>query len=350
MSRWGPRDLLLAPAALYGLVVRSRVALYRSGILRARRLGGRVVSVGNLTVGGTGKTPAVIALAKLLRAPGRRLGVLTRGYGRGTSEMVVLDGSQDFQGDWKGLVARAGDEPVLLARHLPEVPVGVAADRFAAGQRLEREYGVNVLLLDDGFQYLRLERELNIVLLDASREDDGLLPRGRRREPWSALTRAQIILITRVEQADPTPWIRHVRAANPSAKIFYAKTVLESVRDAARETAVPPADWQGRRGLAFCGLGNPRAFLRNLADWGVDVAGRRLFPDHHRYTSDDAAELLRAAEQKQCQFLVTTEKDVANWALPAPTRLPMYFCRIALEIDQPDVLLAEINRWLEAAK
>lgn len=350
MKRLRPRDLILAPASvLYGLVVSSRAGLYGAGILPRRRLKGRVVSVGNLTVGGTGKTPAIIALAKLLRAPGRRLGVLTRGYGRRADEVVILKGVPGSWGERRSTVKRAGDEPVLLARRLPEVPIGVAADRLAAGRQLEEEHAVTLFLLDDAFQHLRLHRDADIVLLDATASDDALLPRGRRREPWSALRRAHIVLITRTEQADPAPLVERVRAANPAAAIFCARTVLESVRDAATDSEVSLGSLKGKRWLAFCGIGNDRAFVKNLADWGFQLEGVRRFPDHHRYEREDLMGLLRAADEAGSEALVTTEKDIVNWHLAGPAPMPIYYCRIALGIDQADQMVAAIGRRLEGA-
>lgn len=349
MSPLRPKDVLLAPAAaLYGLAVTSRAALYRAGLLRTRRLPGRVISVGNVTLGGTGKTPAVIALGKLLAGPGHRLGVLTRGYRRQANELVILNGVGATRSGLAEFVARGGDEPVLLARHLPEVPIAIGADRFAAGIRLAREQGVNLFLLDDGFQHLHLHRDLDIVLLDATVLDDGLLPLGARREPWSALARAHIVIITRVEQADPTPWIRQARSQNSQAAIFCAKIVLDSIREAAADAVMPLEPLRGKPCFAFCGIGNSRAFERNLVDWGLNLAGTETFRDHYRYQPADLERLLRAAGRCQSEFLLTTEKDILNWHLPIPTAMPLRYCRIKLEIDQPERLRAEIDRRLEA--
>lgn len=350
MSGLRPIDILLAPASvLYGAAVETRAALYHASVLRPRRLKGRVVSIGNLTVGGTGKTPTVIALAELLSARGHRLGVLTRGYGRSTNEVVVLNCAKTPWNEIGAVVARAGDEPVLLSRHLPEIPISIAADRYVAGRLLEEKHGVNLFLLDDGFQHLRLHRDADIVLLDATAEDDALLPRGRRREPWSALARAHIVLITRTEQAVPAPWIDRTRAVNPGAAVFCAETALDSLHEAATHAPVPAESVKGKRVFAFCGIGNHRAFSRNLADWGFQLQAMRVFPDHHRYGPDDLGGFLRAAEHSRSEALLTTEKDIINWRMPGPTELPMYYCRIRLKIDQPDRMLAEIERRLEAS-
>lgn len=351
MSPIRPRDFLLAPAAaVYGLGVAARAGLYRAGFLRERRLSGRVVSVGNLSVGGTGKTPAIIALARWLKAPGRQLGVLTRGYGRrDEKEVVVLNRTETPWSDLAAMMDRAGDEPVLLARRLRGIPIGIAADRYEAGRRLEAECGVNLFLLDDGFQHLRLHRDVDIVLLDATARDDALLPRGRRREPWSALRRAHIVVITRTEQADPEPLIRRVRAVYPAAPSFCAETVLESVHDAATDAAVPCESVKGKRVFAFCGLGNDWAFWQNLASWGFNVQGRRAFRDHHRYSTDDLNQLLREAERSRSDVLLTTEKDIVNWREPGAVPIPLYYCRITLKIEPADEFVVQIEQRLEAS-
>lgn len=351
MSPLRLRDFVLAPAsALYWTIIGVRGGLYRAGFLRDRRLRGHVVSVGNLTVGGTGKTPAIITLAGLLGRRGHRLGVLTRGYGRrNEEELVILNSTETPSGEVGELVDRAGDEPVLLARRLPEIPIGIAADRFEAGRALEERHGVDLFLLDDGFQHLQLHRDVDIVLLDVTTGDEALLPRGRRREPWSAIRRAHIVLLTRTEQADPTSWIDRVHAMNPAAVIFRAETELDSLRDAATHAEVSRESLKGKRAFAFSGIGNARAFWWNIASWGFDLRGARTFPDHYRYSSEDVRGLLRAAEQTGSELLLTTEKDVVNWRVIDPLPMPAYYCRIAFKIERPDEIIAEIERRLEVS-
>ena len=327
-----PLRLALWPLGMvYGLAARLRAALYRGGILPRRRLWGTVLSVGNLTVGGTGKTPMVLWLAERLIADGQRPAILTRGYRGGAPS--------------GGRGVPAADEVALLRWRLgARAQLGVGKDRYASGQTLER-HGAKWFILDDGFQHLALERDADIVLLDASDPFGGgkLLPAGRLREPISALSRAGIVVITRSEHASAVESMvrRYTRAP-----IFYAQTELEAVlRAPALAVEWPLPDRSAARVLAFCGIGNSRAFFDDLRRWGFAVAGERRFRDHHRYSSAEVTALERAAVSAGAEAMICTEKDVFNYFQraastartrmrdAAPGRLPVYACRIRLAIS-----------------
>lgn len=302
------RDLLTPLSPIYGAVVRARAAAYRSGLLKSRRCELPVVSVGNLTFGGTGKTPIVIALANDLIERGRRPAVLTRGYGRTTSEPLVLNGP-----DVAVTAAEAGDEPMELAQRLPGVPIVVDADRVR-GASVASVLGADIVLLDDGFQHLRLRRNLDLVLLDAGDPwgGDHLPPRGRLREPVTAIDRASAVIITKVDPgADEPPQdiVRRVTAIRSGMPVLGARLVPQRVHT--NEGWQEPAVLNGRKVFAIAGLGRPEGFRSLLLSAGAEVIGHRWFADHHAYSAEDCRWIsLEAA--KHDAVVVTTAKDAVK--------------------------------------
>ncbi len=286
----------------YGAAVAARNGLYDRGILRQVRLPCPVVSVGNLTVGGTGKTPAVILIAALLRDGGRRPAVLSRGYG-GTARApvnTVSDGRRVLM-EWR----EAGDEPLLIAAALPDVPVLTGAERVRTGRAAIERYGADVLILDDAFQHRALRRDLDILMLDAAHPfgNGFLLPRGPLREPPGALGRSHLIIGTGDPQASaslPGP---------PSLASFRGVHEPREIVEAATGRSVPLAALKGKRVCAFAGIGRPEAFRSSLAELGAELVGFRAFPDHHPYRPSDLEALRRLACQSGAEGIVTTEKD-----------------------------------------
>lgn len=322
--------IILWPLSLvYGVVVLARVRAYARGQLKPNRLRGAVVSVGNLTVGGVGKTPMVLWLAEKFLAEGKRVAILSRGY-RGT------DGTSD---------------EVELFRHrlADRVRFGVGADRFASGSALEASQPVDIFLLDDGFQHFQLARDVNILLMDASRSltNEDLLPAGSLREPLSAMTRADILIFTRAEtQPGVTAAVTHLS----SYPIFAASTKLLGFRRFGDASVNLQSTQQIGSGpfLAFCGIGNPQAFFRDLENWQVPVAAEKAFRDHHRYTASDIRAIARAAESAGVRALVTTEKDAKNLAAATFDKFPVYIAVIDIEIAQENDLLSLIRAKLAA--
>src|SRR6266436_5802763 len=259
-----PLRILLWPLSLlYGAIIRLRVWLYAKGLLKQKRLKAPVVSVGNLTVGGTGKTPMVIWLAERFLAEGKRVAILSRGYHgtNGTSDEIEL----------------------MKFRLQGRVSFGVGKDRFVEGPRLESQHSIDVFLLDDGFQHLQLARDLNILLMDASRPLAGefLLPAGRLREPVAAMSRANLIIFTRAETASGT---LEAIGKLDQYPVFAASTRLLGFRRFGREISPLSANEIGAGPFfAFCGLGNPDAFFRDLGNWGLAICGQAVFADHYRY-------------------------------------------------------------------
>jgi len=309
------RWLLWPGSALYGFVARFRTALYRRGILKQRRLRGVVISVGNLTVGGTGKTPLVQWIAGRLLDEGKRVGILTRGY--------------------KGAGSMSDEVALLQSRLGRRAHFGVGPDRFQRGHMLER-HGIEWFVLDDGFQHLRLARDADVLLLDSTNAFGGgwLLPAGPLREPRSALARADIIVITRTDHA---PALETVVRHHSSAPIFYAQATLDGVFAHPQSAAPASAEWKGKKYFAFCGIGNPAAFSNDLRRWGFDVVGEASFPDHHRYSQQDIDDLARRASSSSADALLCTEKDIFNLIAVQPPALPLHFCRISLVPALPEL-------------
>jgi tetraacyldisaccharide 4'-kinase len=314
---------LLWPLSLvYSSVARVKNWCYARGVFRKRKLPGTVFSVGNLTVGGTGKTPLVLAIAEHLAEEGKHAAILTRGY-RGTAGTTASGEPQS-------------DEVALLRERLAgKVQLGVGADRYKSGTVLAK-HGIDWFVLDDGFQHLKLSRDVDIVLVDATDPFGGgtVLPAGRLREPLSALRRADMVVITRSVQA-PSPAIEAIIRRHSDCPIFYASTRLESVlRVPGLDVALPPPDWRKARFLAFCGIGNPAAFFEDLRNWGFQVAQQRSFADHHVYTAREAAELEHAASSCGADALLCTEKDVWNLRNVQFLALPAYCCRISVDLPE----------------
>jgi len=269
-------------SSIFGAGVRTRNALYDRGIIRARKLQGPVVSVGNLSVGGSGKTPFVFLLGELLKARDVPFDILSRGYGRQKHGVARVDPA--------GSPREFGDEPLLLARRL-SVPVIVAEDRYEAGLFAERSLGPQLHLLDDGFQHRALTRDFDIVLVTPEDARDHLLPAGRLREPVNSLSRADAIVLS--------------SGASPESFPLQGKLV-----------------WRVRRGITlmnapgrpivFCGIARPQNFLLQLRTAGVEPVAQALYRDHHAYTERDIQDLLKLRQQSEAEGFVTTEKDAIN--------------------------------------
>jgi tetraacyldisaccharide 4'-kinase len=317
----------------YGGVMRLRNAGYAWNLLRTHQLPCRVVCVGNLSVGGTGKTPTVMAFGASLAATGSRACVLLRGYRSGGSGVrVVSDGAKILLG-WR----EAGDEAVLLARSLPGVPIVVGGDRVAAGRLAIETFRPQIILLDDGFQHRRLHRDADLVVLDATDPFGGewLLPRGRLREPLSALDRAQAILVTRSDQsADLAGLRRRIGAMAPRLPIGWAVYRPCRLVELSTQQTRGLEELRGRRLFAVSAIGNPRGFERTLAMTGAQVVGSLAFADHHAFTQEDGARMVREARAASAEWLMTTEKDAVRLETQLPVGLPLLSLGIRLEIAE----------------
>jgi tetraacyldisaccharide 4'-kinase len=277
--------------------------------LRKKTLPGFVVSVGNITVGGTGKTPAVSMLAGWARQEGYRTAVLSRGYG-GSYQSDVLEVSDGVR--VKATAQEAGDEPYLLAKKLQGTPVIVSKKRFAAGMYARERFGCDLFILDDGFQHVTLKRDLDLVLIDGN---DGfgnghLLPLGPLREPIAQLARADAYVITRCRNSSAgDPLLAFLKERFPGKPVFHGEHIPERVLFPSGDGAQSPLFLGGKRVLAFAGLARPRVLRETLTRLGADVVHFREFRDHHPFTYEDLQDLILAKEGMDAEYLITTEKD-----------------------------------------
>ena len=325
LAPWA-RIVLWPLSVLYAAIVKLRAWLYEKEILLSKRLQTPVISVGNLTVGGTGKTPMVIWLAERFLAQGKRVAILTRGY--------------------KGSAGTSDEIELMKSRLANRVEFGVGPDRYASGLRLQQA-GVDIFLLDDGFQHLQLSRDVNILLVDSSRpaENDRLLPAGRLREPLSAMVRADLLVFTRTET---NPGTDTAIGKLQNGSVFAAQTRLLGFRKFADPSSRPFAASELGPGpfYAFCGIGNPGAFVADLQHWGVSIAEKQAFADHHRYSDSEAAKLVEAAHQADATALITTEKDAHNLRDVDFQDFPVYIAIIDFILLQEDAFLAAIQQQL----
>jgi tetraacyldisaccharide 4'-kinase len=303
-------------SSLFGLGVRARNALYDVGLARAQRLSGPVVSIGNLSVGGSGKTPFVLLLGELLQVRGLKFDILSRGYGRTTRGVALVDpaGSpRDF-----------GDEPLLIARRL-NVPVIIGESRYAAGVLAEQKFGPQLHLLDDGFQHRSLARDFDIVLVTPEDVRDRLLPGGRLREPLTSLRRADAVVLA--------------SGASPEAFPLDQKLVWRARR------GIVPIDVPVRP-VVFCGIARPKNFVAQLRTAGFEPVAEAVYRDHHAYTDQDIRDLLDLRQRSEANGFVTTEKDAVNLGGYLAALSPLAVVPVKMELTDAanavDTMLARI--------
>ena len=302
---------------IYGAIVTARNALYNHGFLRLRRLQGGVVSVGNLSAGGSGKTPFVMLLGELLKARGVKFDVLSRGYGRQSRGVRLVDPA--------GLPQEFGDEPLLIARKL-QAPVVVGEDRYAAGIYAESRFGPQLHLLDDGFQHRALARQFDIVLITAQDATEPLLPTGRLREPLRSLARADAVVLTSGAAAESFP--------------LEGKLVWR-LRRGIKPQNVPP------RPVVFCGIARPKNFLLQLRAANIEPVAEAFYRDHHAYKEKDVRELLELKQRSEAGGFVTTEKDAVNLGPYLTALEPLSVVPVHMELadaaNAVDTILSKIE-------
>ena len=305
---------------------------------RQRRLAGPVISVGNLSVGGTGKTPVVAAIAQWLVDAGERPAILSRGYGRADAAdgvVVVSDGRSILAG-----VERAGDEPLMLARQVPRAAVCVSPDRHLAGTLAERQLDCTVHVLDDGFQHLELARGLDVLVTTIGEIPTGrVLPMGRLREPIDAASRAHVLVVTDATAgaASAEAWTLGISQSCGAARSLAAPVAIAT--ESGNHDSVPA------RVIAVAGIANPQRFFDALKAAGHVIAGEMAFPDHHRYTAADVAAIGAKMQALDAEAIVTTDKDAVRLeTLELP--MPAYRVPLTIAFDPPDVLFASVRAVL----
>ncbi|MDD2850474.1 MAG: tetraacyldisaccharide 4'-kinase [Desulfuromonadaceae bacterium] len=330
--------LLLAPLArLYSIVLQLRALMFTFGILKKRRLSRPVVSVGNLTVGGTGKTPVTAFIARYLLAQGLKVAVLSRGYG-GALEgqtLIVSDGSTIMMS-----ARECGDEPYLLATTVPGLIVVIGTDRYAAGLMALQQLEPDVFILDDGFQHQRLHRDLNILLLDFSHPfGSGLtIPAGLLREPSAAVRRADLVIFTRSPEGATISGTAQGTPACVSSHTIIDFLPLDE------GAPVPLSRCLGHNMLAFAGIADPDSFFEGLRAKGLNLVHTINFPDHVTYTQEQYEQISRAMREKGAEFLVTTEKDgVKLMGFPQEWVGQTLLARLEITFEKPDIVHKKLD-------
>lgn len=299
-------------SSVFGAAVRARNEFYDRGTFQMRRLQGPVVSIGNLSAGGTGKTPFLILLGELLKQRSVLFDVLSRGYRRETKGVALVDAA--------GMAGQFGDEPLLIARKLG-VPVIVGEDRYEAGVYAEQTFGPQLHLLDDGFQHRRLARDFDIVMLTPTDVRDTLLPGGRLREPLSSLARADAVVLSGNLAPESIP--EYVKRRWRVQRSIFAPTIKDAC-------------------VAFCGIARPEPFFSQLQQAGLNVVATQPFRDHHAYTAEDIQKLLRLRNLNQASAFVTTEKDAINLGEQLRELGTVHVVALRMELDDANAAVNEI--------
>ncbi|MBC7997347.1 MAG: tetraacyldisaccharide 4'-kinase [Leptolyngbya sp.] len=324
---------LLSPISLgYGIGSYVRLKAYSQGYIKRVRLPIPVVSVGNITCGGTGKTPMAIDISRRLIAAGYRVAILSRGYGRKSKKKtaVVSDGKGTFAS-----IEDSGDEPLLIARSVPEAIVIVGSSRAESADVAINEYGADAIVLDDGFQHIKIERDIDLVLIDYNDEPDkdSLLPAGRLREPLSALIRAKVVVITKIPQNPDEEKLENLRRLISKyatrAEIAAARFVPKHLKTHSGTVSIDKL--KGQRVIGFCGVARPESFARTLESLGCEVVDLKGFSDHHWYSPEELTALEKHMRTSNASAVVTTEKDMIK--IPAHDRLNQHLIAVEMGVE-----------------
>jgi len=340
------RGLLFALSFVYARLVQLRLFLYRRRVLRERALGCLVISIGNLTVGGTGKTPIVEKFARALQAGGRRVAILSRGYKSVAkpSKRTLLDRVRGIAPDPPRIVSdgqsllldsrTAGDEPYMLAKNLKDVIVLVDKDRVKSGLHAIREMKADTLLLDDGLQYLHLKHRLDIVLIDrqAPFGNELLLPRGTLREPPRNLRRASYIFITKSTGEANDELIARIRRYNRTAEIIECSHQPLYLEDVYSGEQLPLDSLTNAYIGSFCGIAAPESFEDGLRKLGAKIELAKRFADHHRYSEAELQSFINRCIRRDIDMIVTTEKDAVRFPRLTKPEVRIYFLRVEILI------------------
>jgi tetraacyldisaccharide 4'-kinase len=330
-------------AYLYRGVVQTRVFLYENGILRHQTLGCQVISVGNLTVGGTGKTPVVEVFARELQREGRKVAILSRGYKkvepsfvdklllreRFSPPRVVSDGKRLLLDS-----AMSGDEPYMLASNLPDVVVLVDKDRVKSGRYAINKLGCDTLVLDDGFQYLALKHRVEIVLVDSTNPfgNEHVLPRGILREPVKNIRKAHFIFMTKSDGSGSSELRARLRELNKTAEIIECRHCPRYLQNVFTSERKELDFLNGRKVIALSGIAVPGGFESELERRGAAVLERERFADHHRFTQQEIIDIINNSKQLGAEAIITTEKDAVRFPELHRWDVPIYFLRVDIEI------------------
>lgn len=329
------RFLLGVAAQVYSIVIILRNFLYSKGWLKVYHINATVISVGNITTGGTGKTPLVIWLCKSMKQKEIRCAVLTRGY-KATENYV--------------------DEPAILTKSCPEAKVIVNPDRLAGAAEAVNKFGAKVLIMDDGFQHRRLGRNLDIVTIDATRPFGygKMLPAGLLREPVGSLKRAEAVVITRCDQTSEVKLKEleeKLKSVNPD--MIIARSIHSvSCAKSADEKQIGTEELRNKKIFAFCGIGNPDAFLSTIKRLGLNLVGSKVYNDHHHYTDNNIADIYEQAKRSNADLILSTQKDWTKTAPLGPTEkeIPLAYLEVELNFTDGEDKLRQLIEKTSAGK
>jgi tetraacyldisaccharide 4'-kinase len=314
----------------YLLAYYFRVLLYKLGLIKSKRLNARVISVGNITLGGTGKTPMVIYLGERLKGKSENIAILTRGYKRRDKERIELKGEIS---DWK----KVGDEPHMLSSKLGYVPILIHRNRFKSGKKAQVKYNTRTFILDDGFQHWSLKRDIDIVMIDCLNPfgNGKLFPDGSLREPLQALKRAGVFVLNQANQAANVDKIKRVlNRYNPEALMVESIYLLDAISDFKDYTLVDLETLRGKRVVAFSGIASPLSFEKTLDRSGIRIMKHFRFSDHFPYREKDIFKLEEDSLNLGAEALLTTEKDAVRIPKITKLQIPIYVISIKLKITK----------------
>ncbi len=352
------RIFLNVLSLIFASLVQLRLWLFKHGIYRPHTLGCQVISIGNLTVGGTGKTPVVEIFAKTLQKSGRKVAILSRGYKsdsgpfwKGLFEKLTFQESKSpprVVSDGTRLLldsALSGDEPYMLASNLKDVVVVVDKDRVKAGAWAINKFGCDTLVLDDGFQYLRLKHRLDIVLVDSSNPfgNRRMLPRGILREPVRNIKRAGFIFITKSRPEGEPELRKMLRQYNAEAEIVECRHCARYLKDVYSDERHDLDFLNGRKVAAISGIAQPKGFEDELIRQGATVMYHKRYNDHHRYTQQEILDGINRGIQRGADMVITTEKDAVRFPLIERRDLPVFYLRVEIEMLSGE---EKFNEWI----
>lgn len=337
------KALLTFISLIYLVAIQLRFFLYRIRVFRSRSVTAWVISVGNITLGGTGKTPVVEHLARLLHSRGRKVAVISRGYRRKTGprwrrikEKILGAPTTRIVSDGNNILLNsqvAGDEPYLLAANLDGIPVLINRNRAKAALYAVRRLKADTIILDDGFQHLGLKRDLDIVLIDSNHPfgNNHIFPRGILREPPRNLSRADMILVTKAREGQQEELKSQLRKYNQKAEILECRHNPVYLRDVRTSIKTSLEFIKGTKAATLAGIANPYEFEQSLRELGVEVIYSRRFADHHSYTQQELIDTLNRAYKRGAEILLTTEKDAVRFPRLPPGKIPVFFLRVQID-------------------
>ena len=336
---------LFFASIVYRLIIDIRNLLYNTGIFKIQKFDIPVISIGNITVGGTGKTPIILYLLEKLNTKFKSIVVVSRGYGRDSKGLqIVSNGKGNIVGTNIG-----GDEPVLIAQKFSEISVIVSEKRSTGIEHAIEKFNADLILLDDAFQHRKVGRDCDIVLVDANHpvKKEKILPLGNLRENKNNLDRSDIIMITKIENEDDiSVQIDYYKKFN--ADLYFSKFFNTQIKLVNSDSAVNLDKLKSESFIAFSGIANPNAFLKSLADIGVNVEKSFMFNDHHKYLKKDINIILNAANQQNCKNIITTEKDFVKLNVKDFDNYNLFVSEMKIEVKYEEIFLRKVRNCIDS--